>query len=58
MKNDEIKLALEECIAIYAFYFTFRHFIELDTLTFNKLKMKNEEFSKFVSPSLKSSLFY
>lgn len=49
---------MEESIAIYAFYYAFRHFIELDTLTLAKLKMKNEEFARFVAPSLKSSSFY
>jgi hypothetical protein len=34
-------MAVEENIAIYAFYYAFKHFIELDTLTLNKLKMKN-----------------
>ena len=49
---------MEESIAVYAFYFAFRHFIELDTLTVAKLKMKSEEFARFVAPSLKSSSFY
>lgn len=49
---------MEESIAIYAFYYAFRHFIELDTITLAKLKMKSEEFARFVAPSLKSSSFY
>jgi hypothetical protein len=58
LRNEEIKLAVEESTAVYAFYYAFRHFIELDTLTLSKLKMKNEEFARFVAPSLKSTLFY
>lgn len=56
--NDEIKLAMEESIAVYSFYYAFRHFIELDTLTLSKLKMKNEEFTRFVAPYLKNNLFF
>jgi hypothetical protein len=42
LRKEEVRLGVEESIAIYAFYYAFRHFIELDTLTLAKLKMKNE----------------
>jgi hypothetical protein len=53
-----MKLAYEYNIAIYAYYYAFKHFIEFDTITVNKLKMKNEYFSKIIPHSMKLSKDY
>lgn len=53
-----MKLPYENNIAVYAYYYAFKHFIEFDTITLNKLKMKTEYFSKIIAPSVKNSKDY
>ena len=55
LKCDELKISIEETIAIYGYYYAFRHFIELDTLGLDRLRMRQEEFTRIINPALKKS---